>query len=67
MPAWRVNKKRVERIWSREGLKAPQKQPKKGRLWLNDSSCIRLRPEYPNHVWSYDVLRAAPMIDASSA
>jgi len=51
---WVVNKKRVERIWRREGLKVPQKQPRKGRLWLNDGSCIRLRPEYPNHVWSYD-------------
>ena len=51
---WTVNVKRVERIWRREGLKVPQKQPKKGRLWLNDGSCIRLRPEYPNHVWSYD-------------
>ena len=51
---WTVNAKRVERIWRREGLKVPQKQPKKGRLWLNDGSCIRLWPEYPNHVWSYD-------------
>ncbi|RUM07412.1 IS3 family transposase [Rhizobium fabae] len=51
---WIVNVKRVERIWRREGLKVPSKQPKRGRLWLNDSSCIRLRPEYPNHVWSYD-------------
>jgi transposase InsO family protein len=51
---WAVNAKRVERIWRREGLKVPQKQPKKGRLWLNDGSCIRLRPEHPNHVWSYD-------------
>ncbi|MCT7666055.1 IS3 family transposase [Shinella kummerowiae] len=51
---WIVNVKRVERIWRREGLKVPHKQPKRGRLWLNDSSCIRLRPEYPNHVWSYD-------------
>jgi putative transposase len=51
---WRVNRKRVERIWRQEGLKVPQKQPKRGRLWLNDGSCIRLRPEYPNHVWSYD-------------
>ena len=51
---WRVNKKRVERIWRREGLKVPKKQPKRGRLWLNDGSCIRLRPEYRNHVWSYD-------------
>jgi transposase InsO family protein len=51
---WVVNRKRVERIWRREGLKVPQKQPKKGRLWLHDGSCIRLRPEHPNHVWSYD-------------
>jgi transposase InsO family protein len=51
---WVVNDKRIERIWRREGLKVPQKQPKRGRLWLNDGSCIRLRPEYPNHVWSYD-------------
>ena len=45
---------RVMRIWQREGLKVPQKQPKRGRLWLNDGSCIRLRPERPNHVWSWD-------------
>ena len=51
---WLVNKKRVERLWRREGLKVPSKQPKRGRLWLNDGSCIRLRAERPNHVWSYD-------------
>jgi transposase InsO family protein len=51
---WVVNDKRVERIWRREGLKVPQKQPKRGRLWLGDESCIRLRAERPNHVWSYD-------------
>ena len=51
---WTVNHKRVERIWRREGLKVPSKQPKRGRLWLNDGSCIRLRAERPNHVWSYD-------------
>ncbi|MDL2324611.1 IS3 family transposase [Ruminococcaceae bacterium OttesenSCG-928-A16] len=51
---WRVNHKRVERIWREEGLKVPQKQPKRRRLWLNDGSCIRLRPEHKNHVWSYD-------------
>ena len=51
---WAVNVKRVERIWRQEGLKVPGKQPKKGRLWLNDGSCVRLRPERPNHVWSYD-------------
>jgi putative transposase len=51
---WRVNHKRVERIWRKEGLKVPKKQPKRGRLWLNDGSCIRLRPEYKDHVWSYD-------------
>jgi len=51
---WVVNDKRVERIWRREELKVPAKQPKRGRLWLNDGSCVRLRAEYPNHVWSYD-------------
>ncbi|WP_309703252.1 MULTISPECIES: IS3 family transposase [unclassified Sphingomonas] len=51
---WSVNHKRVERIWRREGLKVPQRQPKRGRLWLNDGSCIRLRAEYPGHVWAYD-------------
>ena len=51
---WVVNDKRVERIWRREGLKVPHKQPKRGRLWLSDGSCIRLRPEHRNHVWSYD-------------
>ena len=51
---WRVNHKRVQRIWRREGLRVPGKQPKRGRLWLNDGSCIRLRPEYKDHVWSYD-------------
>ena len=49
-----VNHKRVERIWEYYGLKVPKKQPKRKRLWLNDGSCIRLRPEYKNHVWSYD-------------
>ena len=51
---WRVNHKRVERIWREEGLKVPKKQPKRRRLWLNDGSCIRLRPTHRNHVWSYD-------------
>ena len=51
---WSVNHKRVERIWRQEGLKVPQKQPKRARLWLADGSCIRKRPEYPHHVWSYD-------------
>jgi putative transposase len=49
-----VNDKRVERIWRREGLKVPERQPKRGRLWLADGSCIRLRAERPDHVWSYD-------------
>jgi len=53
---WRVNHKRVERIWRKEGLKVPKKQPKRRRLWLNDGSCIRLRPEYKDHVWSYDFM-----------
>jgi transposase InsO family protein len=53
---FRVNHKRVERIWRREGLKVPKKQPKRRRLWLNDGSCLRLRPAYVNHVWSYDFM-----------
>lgn len=55
---WIVNHKKVERIWRMEGLKVPQKQPKRKRLWLNDGSCIRLRPEYKDHVWSYDFMTA---------
>ena len=51
---WQVNHKRVERIWRQEGLKVPKKQPKRGRLWFNDGSCVRLRPTHRNHVWSYD-------------
>jgi transposase InsO family protein len=53
---WRVNHKRVERLWRREGLKVPKKQPKRGRLWLNDGSCLRLRPAYRDHVWAYDIV-----------
>lgn len=56
---WEVGKDRVERIWRREGLKVPPKQKPRGRLWLNDGSCIRLGPEYPNHVWSYDFVHHA--------
>lgn len=54
---WHVNHKRVYRIWREEGLKVPEKQSKRGRLWLNDGSCIRKRPEYRNHVWSYDFVQ----------
>ncbi len=51
---FRVNHKRVERLWRREGLKVPAKQPKRRRLWLNDGSCVRLRPAFRGHVWTYD-------------
>ena len=51
---WTISQSRVERIWKQEGLKVPQKQPKRGRLWLNDGSCVRLRPLHKNHVWSWD-------------
>ena len=60
---WRVNHKRVERIWRREGLKVPKKQPKRGRLWLNGGSCIRLRPRWRNHVWSYDFERHEALLN----
>ena len=54
---WRVNHKRIERLWRREGLKVPQKQPKWRRIWLNDGSCVRLRLAYKDHVWSYDFVQ----------
>lgn len=53
-----MGKDRVERIWRREGLKVPKKQKPRGRLWFNDGSCVRLRPERPNHVWAYDFVSA---------
>ena len=55
---WRVNHKRIERLWRREGLKVPQKQPKRRRLWLNDGSCVRLPAARRDHVWSYDFMHA---------
>ena len=55
---WSVGVDRVLRIWRREGLKVPSKQRPRRRLWLNDGSCIRLRPERRNHVWSYDFVEA---------
>ncbi len=55
---WKVGKDRVERIWRREGLKVPKKQKPRGRLWLNDGSCVRLRPTHAGHVWSYDFVSA---------
>jgi putative transposase len=54
---WQVNHKRIERLWRREGLKVPTKQPKRRRLWLNDGSCVRLRPAHKDHVWSYDFVQ----------
>jgi putative transposase len=55
---WQVGKDRVQRIWRREGLKVPQKQRARGRLWLAEGSCVRLRPQRANHVWSYDFVKA---------
>ena len=55
---WSVGVDRVLRIWRREGLKVPSKQRPRRRLWFNDGSCIRLRPERRNHVWSYDFVEA---------
>ena len=54
---WKVNHKRVERLWRREGLKVPKKQSKRRRIWLNDGSCVRLRPGYKDPVWSYDFVQ----------
>jgi len=54
LEGWKVGRDRVHTIWREEGLQVPQKQPKRARLWLADGSCIRKKPQYPNHVWSYD-------------
>ena len=54
---WDVNHKRLERIGRREGLKVSAKQPKRGRLWLNNDSCVRLRPEWKDQVWAYDFVQ----------
>ncbi len=58
LAGWKVGKDRVQRIWRREGLKVPARQKPRGRLWLNNGSCIRLRPQHRNHVWSYDFVEA---------
>ena len=58
LAGWWVGKDRVQRIWRREGLKVPAKQKPRRRLWLNDGSCLRLRPQRQNHVWSYDFVQA---------
>lgn len=58
---WPVNHKRVERIWRQEGLRVPERHKKRGRLYLNDGSCIRLRSCWPNHVWAYDFVFARLM------
>ena len=63
---WDVSVARVGRIWRREGLKVPVKQPKRRRLWLADGSCIRLRPEQPNHVWAYDFVEVPRTIPTCS-
>ena len=55
---WQVGKDRVQRIGRREGLKVPPRQRPRGRLWLHEGSCVRLRPERANHVWSYDLVSA---------
>ena len=55
---WRVGKDRVQRIWRREGLKVPSRHRPRSRLWLNDGSCVRLRPLHRNHVWSFDFVQA---------
>jgi hypothetical protein len=53
LAGWQVNQMRVQRIWRREGLGIPKRQPDRGRLRLTDGSCIRIRPEHGNHVWSF--------------
>lgn len=51
---WRVNAKRVLRLWREEGLKVPNKQRKKRRLGHSGNSVMRRRPRHPHDVWTYD-------------
>jgi len=51
---WKVNHKKVERLWREEGLQLPQRHKRRKRLYHKDSSIIRLRPTHPNHVWAID-------------
>ena len=54
MEGWTVNHKKVERLWREEGLQLPKRHKKRRRLYHKDSSVIRLRPQYQNHIWSVD-------------
>jgi transposase InsO family protein len=51
---FRVNQKRVYRLWRREGLKVPQKKRKKRRLSSSDNGCVRRRALHRDHVWAWD-------------
>jgi transposase InsO family protein len=53
---WQLNRKRVHRLWRREGLKVPQKSRKKRHLGHSGNSCIRLRPEHADQMWGWDFI-----------
>ncbi|MGO8688509.1 MAG: IS3 family transposase, partial [Thermoguttaceae bacterium] len=58
---WRVNRKRVYRLWVQEGLKVPQKQRKRRRLGHSENSCVRRKAEYKDHVWTWDFIHDRTM------
>jgi putative transposase len=53
---WRVNRKRIYRLWVQEGLKVPQKQRKRRRLGHSENSCVRRKAEHKDHVWTWDFI-----------
>jgi putative transposase len=53
---WRLNRKRVYRLWVQEGLKVPKKQRKKRRLGSSENSCVRRKAEHKNHIWTWDFI-----------
>ena len=55
-----INHKKVERIWREEGLQLPARHKRCKRLYHHDASIIRLRPHFPNHVWSIDFVHDKP-------
>lgn len=53
---WRINRKRIHRLWRREGLKVPNKKRKKRRLGSSVNGCVRQRALHKDHVWAWDFI-----------
>lgn len=56
LDGWRVNRKRVHRLWKQEGFKVPGKQHKKRRLGSSTNGIARRRSGHKDHVWCVDFI-----------